>query len=188
MLADMHNSGKISDKDWYDYTKTMLEKQKDAYDRALSAITRRLQKEIDAWQKKIDALNDQNDALNDQKDQMDSAIDAITKVYDTEIDRIQGIIDGLKEANDERERTLALEQAKYELEKAYSQRVKKIYTEGKGYIYEVDYDAIKDAKKSYDNAELDVKTDELQKQIDTLEEFRKNGRMCKMHIKKTLIK
>lgn len=173
MLADMHNSGKISDKDWYDYTKTMLEKQKDAYDRALSAITRRLQKEIDAWQKKIDALNDQNDALNDQKDQMDSAIDAITKVYDTEIDRIQGIIDGLKEANDERERTLALEQAKYELEKAYSQRVKKIYTEGKGYIYEVDYDAIKDAKKSYDNAELDVKTDELQKQIDTLEEFKK---------------
>lgn len=173
MLADMHNSGKISDKDWYDYTKTMLEKQKDAYDRALSAITRRLQKEIDAWQAKIDALNDQNDALNDQKDQMDSAIDAITKVYDTEIDRIQGIIDGLKAANDERERTLALEQAKYELEKAYSQRVKKIYTEGKGYIYEVDYDAIKDAKKSYDNAELDVKTDELQKQIDTLEEFKK---------------
>ena len=173
MLADMHNSGKISDKDWYDYTKTMLEKQKDAYDRALSAITRRLQKEIDAWQAKIDELNDQNDALNDQKDQMDSAIDAITKVYDTEIDRIQGIIDGLKEANDERERTLALEQAKYELEKAYSQRVKKIYTEGKGYIYEVDYYAIKDAKKSYDNAELDVKTDELQKQIDTLEEFKK---------------
>lgn len=173
MLADMHNSGKISDKDWYDYTKTMLEKQKDAYDRALSAITRRLQKEIDAWQAKIDALNDQNDILNDQKDNMDSAIDAITKVYDTEIDRIQGIIDGLKEANDERERTLALEQAKYELEKAYSQRVKKIYTEGKGYIYEVDYDAIKDAKKSYDNAELDVKTDELQKQIDTLEEFKK---------------
>lgn len=173
MLADMHNSGKISDKDWYDYTKTMLEKQKDAYDRALSAITRRLQKEIDAWQAKIDALNDQNDILNDQKDNMDSAIDAITRVYDAEIDRIQGIIDGLKDANDERERTLALEQAKYELEKAYSQRVKKIYTEGKGYIYEVDYDAIKDAKKSYDNAELDVKTDELQKQIDTLEEFKK---------------
>lgn len=173
MLANMHNSGKISDKDWYDYTKTMLEKQKDAYDRALSAITRRLQKEIDAWQAKIDALNDQNDALNDQKDNMDSAIDAITRVYDAEIDRIQGIIDGLKDANDERERTLALEQAKYELEKAYSQRVKKIYTEGKGYTYEVDYDAIRDAQKSYEDAELDIKTDELQKQIDTLEEFKK---------------
>ena len=173
MLADMHNSGKISDKDWYDYTKTMLEKQKDAYDRALSAITRRLQKEIDAWQAKIDALNDQNDVLNDQKDNMDSAIDAITRVYDAEIDRIQGIIDGLKDANDERERTLALEQAKYELEKAYSQRVKKIYTEGKGYTYEVDYDVIKDAQKTYNDAELDVKTDELQKQIETLEEFKK---------------
>lgn len=64
MLADMHNSGKISDKDWYDYTKTMLEKQKDAYDRALSAITRRLQKEIDAWQAKIDGQSWEADVLN----------------------------------------------------------------------------------------------------------------------------
>lgn len=172
MLADMHNSGKISDKDWYDYTQTMLNKQKDLYDRALSAITRRLEKEIDAWQSKIDELNDQNDSLNDQKDDMDSAIDAITRVYDTEIDRIQGIIDGLKDANDERERTLALEKAKYELERAYSQRVKKIYTEEKGYIYELDYDKVRDAQKTYDDAELDVKTNELQKQIDTLEEFK----------------
>lgn len=172
MLADMHNSGKISDKDWYDYTQTMLNKQKDLYDRALSAITRRLEKEIDAWQSKIDELNDQNDSLNDQKDDMDSAIDAITRVYDTEIDRIQGIIDGLKDANDECERTIALEKAKYELERAYSKRVKKIYTEEKGYIYELDYDKVRDAQKTYDDAELDVKTNELQKQIDTLEEFK----------------
>lgn len=103
---------------------------------------------------------------------MDSAIDAITRVYDTEIDRIQGIIDGLKDANDECERTIALEKAKYELERAYSQRVKKIYTEEKGYIYELDYDKVRDAQKTYDDAELDVKTNELQKQIDTLEEFK----------------
>lgn len=88
MLADMHNSGKISDKDWYDYTKTMLEKQKDAYDRALSAITRRLQKEIDAWQAKIDVLNDQNDALNEQKDNYDKILSAVSNVYDKEIDRL----------------------------------------------------------------------------------------------------
>ncbi len=172
MLADMHNSGKISDKDWYDYTKTMLEKQKDIYEKALSAITRRLEKEIDTWQDKIDALNKENDNLNDQKDKMDSAIDAITKVYDTEIDRIQGIIDGLKDANDERERTLALEKAKYELERAYNQRVKKIYKEDQGFVYEADYESIRDKKDTLANAELDIKTAELQKQIDALEEFK----------------
>lgn len=172
MLADMHNSGKISDKDWYDYTKTMLEKQKDIYEKALSAITRRLEKEIDTWQDKIDALNKENDNLNDQKDKMDSAIDAITKVYDTEIDRIQGIIDGLKDANDERERTLALEKAKYELERAYNQRVKKIYKEDQGFVYEADYESIRDKKDTLANAELDIKTAELQKQIDVLEEFK----------------
>ena len=103
---------------------------------------------------------------------MDSAIDAITKVYDTEIDRIQGIIDGLKDANDERERTLALEKAKYELERAYNQRVKKVYKEDQGFVYEADYESIRDKKDTLANAELDIKTAELQKQIDALEEFK----------------
>lgn len=171
MLADMHNSGKISDKDWYDYTKTMLEKQKDAYDKALSAITHRLDKEINVWQKKIDDLKDQNNTLNDQKDNMDSAIDAISKVYDTEIDRIQGVIDGLKDANDERERTLALEKAKYELQRSQNQRVNMVYTDS-GFSYDIDYSAVRDAQDSYDNANLDIQTSELEKQIETLETFK----------------
>lgn len=125
MLADMHNSGKISDKDWYDYTKTMLEKQKDAYDRALSAITRRLQKEIDAWQAKIDVLNDQNDALNDQKDNYDKILSAVSNVYDKEIGRLneqkdllQDQIDALNDKNDALDLQYRKEQALYALQKA----------------------------------------------------------------------
>ena len=81
---------------------------------------------MDKWQEKIDELESANDKLNDNLSNMDSALDAIDRVYDNEIDRIQAIIDGLKDANDERDRTLALEKAKYELEKAYSQRIKKV--------------------------------------------------------------
>jgi hypothetical protein len=171
-LDDMYKSGKISAQQYFDYTEQKLNKQKDVMDKILSAVTNRLDKEIDKWQKKIDSLESENDLLNNNLSNMDSALDAIDRVYDKEIDRIQAIIDGLKDANDERDRTLALEKAKYELEKAYNSRLKKLYVEGRGYIYDVDYDAIKDAQSSYDDAELDLKTSELQKQIDTLNDFK----------------
>lgn len=171
-LDDLYNSGKLKAKDYFDYTEKMLNKQKDIYDKVISAVVDRLEEEVDKWQEKIDELESANDKLNDNLSNMDSALDAIDRVYDNEIDRIQAIIDGLKDANDERDRTLALEKAKYELEKAYSQKIKKLYVEGKGYIYTPDYDAIKDAQSSYDDAELDIKTSELQKQIDTLTDFK----------------
>ena len=186
MLADMHNSGKISDKDWYDYTKTMLEKQKDAYDRALSAITRRLQKEIDAWQAKIDALNDQNDALNDQKDNYDKILSAVSNVYDKEIDRLneqkdllQDQIDALNDKNDALDLQYRKEQALYALQKAQQQRTRKLYVEGKGCIYDTDNEAIRDAQKDLDDItneelinSLQKEQDKIQESIDILEKYK----------------
>lgn len=171
-LDDLYNSGKLKAKDYFDYTEKMLNKQKDIYDKVISAVVDRLEEEVDKWQEKINELESTNDKLNDNLSNMDSALDAIDRVYDNEIDRIQAIIDGLKDANGERNKALALEKTKYELEKAYNSKVVKKYVEGKGYFYDVDYDTIKDAQKSYDDAELDVKTDELQKQIDTLTDFK----------------
>lgn len=186
MLADMHNSGKISDKDWYDYTKTMLEKQKDVYDRALSAITRRLQKEIDAWQAKIDALNDQNDILNDQKDNYDKILSAVSNVYDKEIDRLneqkdllQDQIDALNDKNDALDLQYRKEQALYALQKAQQQRTRKLYVEGKGYIYDTDNEAIRDAQKDLDDItneelinSLQKEQDKIQESIDILEKYK----------------
>lgn len=186
MLADMHNSGKISDKDWYDYTKTMLEKQKDAYDRALSAITRRLQKEIDAWQEKIDVLNDQNDVLNDQKDNYDKILSAVSNVYDKEIDRLneqkdllQDQIDALNDKNDALDLQYRKEQALYALQKAQQQRTRKLYVEGKGYIYDTDNEAIRDAQKDLDDItneelinSLQKEQDKIQESIDILEKYK----------------
>ena len=177
MLADMHNSGKISDKDWYDYTKTMLKKQKDAYDRALSAITRRLQKEIDAWQAKIDALNDQNDVLNDQKDNYDKILSAVSNVYDKEIDRLneqkdllQDQIDALNDKNDALDLQYRKEQALYALQKAQQQRTRKLYVEGKGYIYDTDNEAIRDAQKDLDDITNEELINSLQKEQDKIQE------------------
>lgn len=186
MLADMHNSGKISDKDWYDYTKTMLEKQKDAYDRALSAITRRLQKEIDKIQDQIDTLNDQNDVLNEQKDNYDKILSAVSNVYDKEIDRLneqkdllQDQIDALNDKNDALDLQYRKEQALYALQKAQQQRTRKLYVEGKGYIYDTDNEAIRDAQKDLDDItneelinSLQKEQDKIQESIDILEKYK----------------
>lgn len=177
MLADMHNSGKISDKDWYDYTKTMLEKQKDAYDRALSAITRRLQKEIDKIQDQIDTLNDQNDVLNEQKDNYDKILSAVSNVYDKEIDRLneqkdllQDQIDALNDKNDALDLQYRKEQALYALQKAQQQRTRKLYVEGKGYIYDTDNEAIRDAQKDLDDITNEELINSLQKEQDKIQE------------------
>ena len=65
-----------------------------------------------------------------------------------------------------------LEKAKYQLEKAYNNRIIKQYIDGKGYVYSADFEAIRDAQKSYDDAELDLKTSELSKQVSELEKFK----------------
>lgn len=171
-LDDMHKSGKISAKDYFDYIEKALEKQKSVLDKVLSAVVKRFEKEMDRIQEKIDSLESENDLLNSNLSNMDSALNAVDKVYDTEIDRIQAIIDGLKDANDERDRALALEKAKYQLEKAYNNRIIKQYIDGKGYVYSADFEAIRDAQKSYDDAELDLKTSELSKQVSELEKFK----------------
>ncbi|WP_288684187.1 hypothetical protein [uncultured Eubacterium sp.] len=171
-LDDMHKSGKISAKDYFDYIEKALEKQKSVLDKVLSAVVKRFEKEMDRIQEKIDSIESENDLLNSNLSNMDSALNAVDKVYDTEIDRIQAIIDGLKDANDERDRALALEKTKYQLEKAYNNRIIKQYIEGKGYVYSADFEAIRDEQKSYDDAELDLKTSELSKQISELEKFK----------------
>lgn len=171
-LDDMHKSGKISAKDYFDYIEKALEKQKSVLDKVLSAVVKRFEKEMDRIQEKIDSIESENDLLNSNLSDMDSALNAVDKVYETEIERIQAIIDGLKDANDERDRALALEKAKYQLEKAYNNRIIKQYIEGKGYVYTADFEAIRDAQKSYDDAELDLKTSELLKQVSELEKFK----------------
>lgn len=171
-LDDMHKSGKISAKDYFDYIEKALEKQKSVLDKVLSAVVKRFEKEMDRIQEKIDSIESENDLLNSNLSNMDSALNAVDKVYDTEIDRIQAIIDGLKDANDERDRALALEKTKYQLEKAYNNRIIKQYIDGKGYVYSADFEAIRDTQKSYDDAELDLKTEELSKQVSELEKFK----------------
>lgn len=175
-LSDMYKSGKISAKDYFDYQEKMLNNQKSFYDKALSAITKRLDKEIDKWQEKIDALNKQNDLLNEQKDNYDKILSVVSEVYDKEIERIneqkdalQDQIDALNDKNDTLDLQYRKEQALYALEQSQRNRNRKLYVEGRGYIYDTDQTAIRDAQKDLSDIENEEIINSLQKEQESLD-------------------
>lgn len=175
-LKDMYDQGKIAAKDYHDYTKEMLEVQKNVYDKALSAITRRLEKESEYYQGLIDEINKKNDSLEKQKDDYDSILSVVEKVYDKEIDALQEQqkaidekIDALRDANDEEERGIALANARYALEKAQQQRTRLVYTEGEGFIYKQDNEAIMEARKELKDVELENTISQLEKEKEALD-------------------
>ena len=129
---------------------------------------------IEAINDAIDGLNKKLDANQSAQEEVDSIIAGAVAYIQDEIDAqeelkqgIQDQIDALQEANDERERTLALEKAKYELERAQSQRVKKVYKgEGKGFVYEQDQEAVRDAQENLSNLEFEETIHALEKQME----------------------
>ncbi len=99
-LDDLYKQGKISASKYFSSIEKMLQKQKDIYDRALSAITKRYDDEIKKIEESIDALNKKNGSLNKEKDKYDSILSAINDVYDTEIKRLQDQQDAIQDSID----------------------------------------------------------------------------------------
>lgn len=217
LLKKMWKSGKISAQEYYDYTSKLLESQKSIYDKVLSAVQRRFDKEIDAIEESISAIEKQNEALEKQKDNYDSVIStvvdflesqqedldknielieeenetlqaqidmydgllgAVTTVFDeqrktaqSEIDLIQERIDKLQEANDEENRAIELQKARYELERARNQRTKLVYTHEDGFIYKTDNTAIRDAESNLADLEFEATINALEKEKELLQDI-----------------
>lgn len=175
-LDDLYKQGKISASKYFSSVEKMLQKQKDIYDRALSAITKRYDDEIKKIEESIQALNKKNDSLNKEKDKYDSILSAINDVYDTEIkrlqdqqDAIQDSIDKLNDENDALDLQKRKEQALYNLRKAQNQNTKRLYVEGRGWIYDTDRQAIADANKEYQDIKTEELIDKLQKEKDAID-------------------
>lgn len=154
-LKDMFDQGKLSARDYFSYTKQMLEVQKDIYDSVISAVTHRIEEEIEIYEKQIDSIEEK---------------------YNSEIEYLDTIIAyyeeqkaALQDTNDEMDRQLALEQALYHFEQASSQKTQKVYTASDGYIYKADEGAIKDASDELRQAQLDMEIAKLEEAIEQVE-------------------
>lgn len=163
LLDEYYRDGKIAAKDYWDSIKQLYENQLSVYDKVLSAVTRRIEKEVDGIQDIIDGLEKQNDALQKQLDEYDSILSVVDDVYQTEIDRLeeqkdllQDKIDQLQDESDAYDMIRKKEEALYALRRAESQRTKKVFN-GKEFVYSTDSNAIRDAK----NTLQDIKTEEL---------------------------
>mgnify|MGYP000622794151 CR=1 FL=1 len=185
-LDDMYHKGRITAKEYFDYVEKRLNQQLEVYKSVLSAVTDLLEDEAQKWQDKIDALNDENDLLEKQKDDYDSILSAVDQVYQDEIDRLneqkdllQDKIDAINDENDALELQRKKQEALIALDKARQQRNVKIYTEGRGYFYDIDQDAYKDAQQNLQDIKneevikkLEDEQDALDDSIELLEKYR----------------
>lgn len=185
-LDDMYHNGRITAKEYFDYVEKRLNQQLEVYKSVLSAVTDLLEDEVQKWQDKIDALNDENDLLEKQKDDYDSILSAVDQVYQDEIDRLneqkdllQDKIDAINDENDALELQRKKQEALIALDKARQQRNVKIYTEGRGYFYDIDQDAYKDAQQNLQDIKneevikkLEDEQDALDNSIELLEKYR----------------
>lgn len=185
-LDDMYHNGRITAKEYFDYVEKRLNQQLEVYKSVLSAVTDLLEDEAQKWQDKIDALNDENDLLEKQKDDYDSILSAVDQVYQNEIDRLneqkdllQDKIDAINDENDALELQRKKQEALIALDKARQQRNVKIYTEDRGYFYDIDQDAYKDAQQNLQDIKneevikkLEDEQDALDDSIELLEKYR----------------
>lgn len=113
--------------------------------------------------------------LETEKKIMDAVISAVTYRIDEEVSRlkseqdaIQDTIDSLREANDEKERAMKLDKARWELMRLQSQRTIKLYTEDKGIIYTNDHTSIREVQENLENLEFEEVINGLEKEKDAL--------------------
>lgn len=176
LLDEYYRDGKISGKEYWDYIGNLQKEQLSVYDKVLSAVTKLYDDEIDKINDIIDGLEKQNDALKDQLEQYDNVLGVVDKVYESEIDRIreqQDAIDEtiskLQDENDEKQRAIELEKARYQLYRALNNRTVKLYN-GKEYIYTHDREEVRDAQQNLADLELEETVAGLEKEKEALNE------------------
>ena len=149
LIEKYYRTGKIKAADYYNYLHDNYEKEISYMDKAISAVN--------------DILDDKINSLEDEKKQIEDT-------YNLRIKKLEETKDAIEEANTARKNALELEKAAYELERAKSQRVNKVLTGDKGFIYTPDESAIKDAKDELADLEYQKQIDEIEKAIQDLQD------------------
>ena len=144
-------SGSLSAQKYWSALQSFLTVKKDSYDAAVSAVTERIDREI-----------------NTLKDRQDS----IAAGYQSQIDSLEKQKELLQDANEERKRHLDLQKALYEQERAYHQRTILRYSEDQGLHYVQDSQALRDAKTQVEDTRLQIRMAEIDKSVADLEEMR----------------
>ena len=168
---DYYNRWNLSEKLVY------LEKEKKAIEDKYSDMIITKEKYADAIadiDKEI--YNTAKELAQEEVDQMETYLDYVNDVIDREIEKLEKQKEALKESNDERERAIKLAELEEKLAAAKRKNVL-VYRKGKGFVYEEDKTAVREAQKNLDEykaeQQLKAQEDAIQNAIDGWEKYRK---------------
>ena len=165
-----------------------LKEQQNDLKSALSAVNKVLDKQIDEYKDlkeaaderyddELDKLNELKDNLEDSNDDYQRAqkavvqflneqLDAINEQKDTVEDYYDNVIEAIEKMNQDTQESIELAEAYEALMNAMTQKTKKVYKEGLGWIWTTDAEAIKNAKKTYEDLLQSATTKEIEEQKD----------------------
>lgn len=195
-LQDLRDRGKISEANYLEHLRMLYMKYfadrkeyldefkkyeaeylsglKSLYGSALSGITDALDKQINLYEKQkdvaIDAIESERDArkeaLEEQKEQIELQIKNIEKQISAKNKQIKAI----QAENREISLQADLQKAQFEAEQLRNNRTNLQYVEGKGMIYTIDNNALREKEREVDEKKDEIKINNIEKEIDLLEE------------------
>lgn len=168
--------------------KQRLTKVEDDYKRgtiSLKEYVSQLKELIKAYKEGTDAWNELADKIKKglqeiaekQKNDLETAEKAVIGIIDEEIDKLKELkgeqedyynklIEEKQKANDETEKELELAKLQEALANAKSQKTKRVWREGLGWVYETDQEAIREAQEALDKFTREQEIEELEAQKD----------------------
>jgi len=170
-----------------EYAQNELDVRSNLYEEEAQQFSDLMQSEIDSIQKQINETSAMIEALNKKKtdyetvasaitDAYQTQIDSLTELqkasdesYQTQIDAIQAVIDAKNKDNDETERQIALEQARYNLAKARNQQIDYVFKNG-AFGYQANIEDIKNAQSEVNDLLAEQEIADLESIISKLEE------------------
>jgi chromosome segregation ATPase len=135
-------------------------------------MNKELQEELDLLsenQAKIEsAIGYASTLIQDQVDNLNKSKENITDYWDDQIKAVEDEKEALTKSNDELQRSIDLQNAKYNLEKAMRNKTTRVYRKGQGFVYESDQTEVRSAQDELDKLEHENAIATLDETIDSL--------------------
>lgn len=154
MKTEYYDKGLIS---WEEYAEAVKEVNQNLYSAIQDAIEEAKDSQLEAFETQKDALETTFDYMTDK---IQDEIDALQEQREAEEKYWDDKIEALKEQNEEIEKQIELEEAQEALERAKSQKTMRVYYEGKGWVWEADRDAVKEAEEALEKLERENQLEE----------------------------
>ncbi len=119
-----------------------------------------------------EGLEEYNSILSEMISLYDEVFNGIQAVADKRIETLEKEKDALEEKNEEESKEIELIKARQQLEDAKRNKNVRVYYEGKGFVWEADKKAVKEAEENLRAKEAEAQTDAIDKQIEALNDYK----------------